>query len=234
MEKVNVLGVNVVTENYHKIIMEVNRMIKTNKKFVIYSVNPKKVMLARQNKNLQKALIQCECPIPDGFQITRLSSKIKNRITGIDLMDKICKSQSKKKGTIFLYGSTEENILLAEASLKKKYPEIQIVGTMDGFTENKIVVDKINESQADILFVGLGSPKQEIWIEKYKNQICPKVIMGVGGSFDVVAGKVKRAPLFMQKHGLEWLYRFLKQPRRMKEIPLYIKYLILVRKEVKK
>ena len=101
-------------------------------------------------------------------------------------------------------------------ALKEKYPNIKIVGTINGYEkDNKKIIDKINKSKADIIFVALGSPKQELWITENMDKLCVKVYQGVGGSFDVFSGNIKRAPKWMQNCGLEWFYRLLKEPKRI-------------------
>ena len=234
MEKVKILDVFVSVTTYNEIIFDIKNAIKNNKKYLIMAINPKKIMLARENKQLKQALDNSTCSIPDGYQIVKSCDKIKSRITGIDLMQKICKEHKKVGAKIFLYGASSESVKLAKQKLKEKYSGIKIVDYIDGYQKDDIVIDKINKSKANIVFVALGSPKQEIWINEHKNEITANIIMGVGGSFDVISGNVKRAPVLFQKLGLEWLYRFIKQPKRMREIPLYINYLKLVRKEVKK
>ena len=215
-----------------EIIEEIDVSLKNNLKYSIMAINPKKIMLAQENKTLKKALNNVTCAIPDGYYVVNQSKNIKERVTGIDLMQKICEEHEKLGIKIFLYGSSKKNLLLTKDVLESKYKNIKIVGYADGY-EKKDIIRAINGSKANIVFVALGSPKQEIWIDNNKHKIYANIVMGVGGSFDVISGSVKRAPEFMQRFGFEWLYRFIKEPRRMREIPIYVKYLYLVKKGIK-
>lgn len=115
-----------------------------------------------------------------------------------------------------MYGAKEEILQKAKEKLIETYPNIQIAGTMNGYQKDKqAVVDAINESKADIVLVAMGSPRQENWIVENMNTVCAKVFQGVGGSFDVVSGTIPRAPQWMQKCGLEWLFRLLREPKRI-------------------
>ena len=114
-----------------------------------------------------------------------------------------------------MYGAKEEVVALAKVKIEEKYPSIQITGYSNGYTKDEDeLVRKINESGAEIIFVALGSPRQELWIRDHMKDLNVKVYQGVGGSFDVFAGNVKRAPSFFRKAGLEWFYRLITDPKR--------------------
>lgn len=131
-------------------------------------------------------------------------------------MQMILELSSEKGYRVFLYGAKPGVAELAADEIRKRFPSINIVGTMDGYEpDEEKVVSAINASGAQVLFVALGSPLQENFITSNMHRLCPNVFEGVGGSFDVFAGNIKRAPLWMQKHGLEWLYRLLRQPQRI-------------------
>lgn len=125
----------------------------------------------------------------------------------------------RKKGyKIYLFGAKEEVVTKVKKLFEDKYPNIQIVGYRNGYFTEKDepeIVKNMAESGADMMFVAFSSPKKEYWVNKYLKQLNIPFVMGVGGSFDVVAGVTDRAPLWMQKHGLEWFYRFIQEPRRM-------------------
>ena len=142
------------------------------------------------------------------------------------MMMKLCEEASKRGKPIFLYGGKPGVADAAKAKLESLFPSIKIVGTQDGYEKNEQkVIDRINEAQPDLLFVAMGSPKQENWINANRDQLHPTIYQGVGGSFDVLAGTVKRAPEIFQKFGLEWFYRLLKEPKRIKRqiaLPLFL------------
>ena len=127
-----------------------------------------------------------------------------------------------------MYGAKEETIKKAKENLEIKFPNIQIVGTINGYEkDNDKIIKAINKSKADIVFVALGSPKQEYWITENMNKVNAKIFQGVGGSFDVFSGNIKRAPKWMQKIGLEWLYRLIKEPKRIFRQIKLVKFLWL-------
>jgi N-acetylglucosaminyldiphosphoundecaprenol N-acetyl-beta-D-mannosaminyltransferase len=168
--------------------------------------------------------------IPDGIGVILASKfkggQIRERVTGIDMMLKLCETAAKHEKKIFLYGGKPGRADEAKVKLEEMYPGIQIAGTLHGYEKDQQVVrDAINQSQADIIFVAMGSPAQENWIIANKEVLHPSVYQGVGGSFDVISGKIERAPESFQKLGLEWLYRLMKEPWRIKRqavLPLFL------------
>jgi N-acetylglucosaminyldiphosphoundecaprenol N-acetyl-beta-D-mannosaminyltransferase len=146
---------------------------------------------------------------------------LKERVSGIDLMEKICQKSTQENLKIFLLGAKEGVAEKTKEMLLKKYSDIQITGLYAGSPkeEEKIIIDKINRSEAQILFVAYGAPFQELWIARNLKKLHDiKLAMGVGGSFDFIAKIRKRAPEWMRKIGLEWIYRLLQQPSRLKRI----------------
>lgn len=226
-------GVNINAIDVPKFISEILEDIKSEKQRCIVAINPEKLMIAREDVKLKSLLNSFDYKVPDGMGVV-LASKIKkgcikNRFTGIDCMDIICNQSRTINAKIFLYGAKPNVVNNAKIKLEAKYPGINIVGVLDGYQEdNDSIIDIINKSKADILFVALGSPKQEYWIENNKNKLNVKILQGVGGSFDVISGKVKRAPKWMQRIGLEWFYRLIKQPNRVWRQLAIVKFLYLV------
>ncbi|MCA9407121.1 MAG: WecB/TagA/CpsF family glycosyltransferase [Candidatus Omnitrophica bacterium] len=185
-------------------------------------INVAKLVMMQKDGNLREAVNSCRLINCDGAGILwaarLLGFKIPERVAGIDLMLNLVKLAAEKKFRIFLLGATKEICLRVEHKFQQQYPGIQIVGCQDGYfkkEEELTVVEKIKDSCAEILFVALPSPKKEIFLNKYIQQMQVPFVMGVGGSFDVVAGKVKRAPKWMQDFGLEWFYRMISEPGRM-------------------
>lgn len=150
-----------------------------------------------------------------------IHSELRERVTGADLMQEICKESGNLKLKIFLLGAADGVAEKVKTILEEKYPKIQIVGTHVGkanSNENE-GIKKINKSQADILFVAYGAPAQEFWINKNIKKLKNiKLAIGIGGTFDYIAGVRKRSPQWMQKLGLEWLYRLIQQPKRIRRI----------------
>lgn len=231
MKKENVLGVNVCITDYEEILKYIDIDIINNKKSFVVAINPEKVMKARKNESLKNIINNANYQIADGIGIVYASKlrngKINKRITGIDLMDKICSLASNKNYSIFLYGSHNDTLIETERALREKYKSLNIVGKISGYgnVDNKII-KVINKKNPDILFVALGSPKQEYFINNNMEKLNCKIFMGVGGSFDVISGNIKRAPVWMQNKGLEWLFRLIQNPKRIvrqiKLIPFFI------------
>ncbi|MGE7664346.1 WecB/TagA/CpsF family glycosyltransferase [Ureibacillus composti] len=228
--KEKVLGIQVNTENYDELIPKVFERIETKEKSLIVAINPEKIIKAKEDPSLKKLLNEAEFQIPDGIGVI-LASKIQkgqitSRVTGVDMMLRLCQEAAKRKKPIFLYGGKPGVADKAAEKLREIYPGIVIAGTQDGYEkdQNK-VIEKINEAKPDLLFVAMGSPKQENWINANRDQLHPTIYQGVGGSFDVLAGTVKRAPEAFQKMGMEWFYRLMKEPKRLKRqlaLPLFL------------
>lgn len=228
--KETVLGIKVNTENYDQLIPKVFERIETKEKSLIVAINPEKIIKAKNDQALKKLLNEAEFQIPDGIGVI-LASKIQkgnitSRVTGVDMMMRLCEEAAKRQKPIFLYGGKPGVADKAAEKLKETYPNIIISGTQDGYEkDNSKVIEKINEAKPDLLFVAMGSPKQENWINENRDSLHPTIYQGVGGSFDVLAGTVKRAPEAFQKIGMEWFYRLMKEPKRLKRqlaLPLFL------------
>ena len=219
--KETILGVQVNTENYDELIPKVFRNIEDKKKSLVVAINPEKLMKAKEDPGLKALLNRAEFQIPDGIGVI-IASKLKkgsisSRITGIDMMDRIVREAARTGRAVFLYGAKPGVANKAAQQLKQTYPDLIVAGTQDGYeSDTSKVLETINKAKPDILFVAMGSPKQEQWIEQHRDNLYPTLYQGVGGSFDVLAGNVKRAPAAFQKMGAEWLYRLLKEPSRLK------------------
>ena len=185
-------------------------------------INASKVNLMEKDVKLRDIVNTCPLINADGASIVwaakKLGVPVTERVTGIDLFQNLVKLASDKDYKIYLFGAKEEVVTKVKAIFEKQYPNLRIVGYRNGYfteaDEPEIVAD-MAASGADMMFVAFSSPKKEYWVNKYLNQMNIPFVMGVGGSFDVVAGVTDRAPVWMQNHGLEWFYRFIQEPRRM-------------------
>jgi N-acetylglucosaminyldiphosphoundecaprenol N-acetyl-beta-D-mannosaminyltransferase len=180
------------------------------------------VVNAQKDMELKESIVNCDIINADGQAIVWASrlfnTPLPERVAGIDLMESLVKLSAKKKYKIFFLGAKEEIVNTVVNFYSNEYGKDIIAGYRNGYfkkEEEQNVARQISDSNADILFVAMSSPKKEIFLNTYKDLIQTPFIMGVGGSFDVVAGHVKRAPLWMQKSGLEWFYRVIQEPRRM-------------------
>jgi N-acetylglucosaminyldiphosphoundecaprenol N-acetyl-beta-D-mannosaminyltransferase len=188
----------------------------------IFAINPEKVMKARHDPWLLDQIRGATLLIPDGIGVVwagrMLGRAALERVPGADLMIAICERAAQKGYKVFLYGAAPETNALARTALEQRFPGIRIVGNRHGYVdqaEMPTLVDDINASGAQILFVALGSPRQELWMAHHLSDLKVKVCQGVGGTFDVIAGTVRRAPASWRATNLEWAYRLLKDPRRL-------------------
>jgi len=233
MEKESILGFNVCTQNVEKLQDNIFNDYKNNNQLFVVNINPEIITTNYKNKELKDIFNQQKYQIPDGAGVVwaskRKKGNIKKRITGIDLMMKICDKSQEYSPRIFLYGGKEKIAKKAADELKLQYPQINIAGTCNGYEDENKVIDKIQKSNADILFVGIGSPKQEEFIIKNKDKLKNvKILMPVGGSFDVISKTKKRAPKCIIKMNLEWLYRLVQEPKRILRQIKLIKFIFMV------
>lgn len=234
--KENFLGVDVCNQTYEQITSSLLNDIEKNKKSFIVAINPEKIMKAQEDASLKELLNKADYQIPDGIGViiaSRLKGgKIRKRVTGIDMMLALCEAAGKHGKKVFLYGAKPGRAEEAKQKLEERYPGLQIVGTLDGYVKDEALIEKtINDANPDIIFVAKGSPAQEYWIVDHMHHLAPKVYQGVGGSFDVISGHIKRAPAGFQRLGLEWLYRLIKEPWRWKRQLLLPKFILKAIKE---
>lgn len=238
MHKESVLGFDVCTYDKQTLIQNIFKDYQKENQIFIVNVNPEIVVSNYNNQELRKSLNQQKYQIPDGTGIVWASKKkkgnIKERIAGIELMQSICEKSQEYSAKVFLYGAKKENVEKAKQELEKTYSKINIVGICNGYEEENVAVSKIQKAKPDIVFVGLGTPKQEKFIlNNMKNLKDVKIIMPVGGSFDVIGKTKKRAPKWMIKCNIEWLYRLFQEPRRVFRQVKLIKFIYLVLKNKK-
>lgn len=223
---------------YKNSISDAVKYIENYNKVHIISGNPEVLYSALENdKLLNNFNSENSFIIPDGvgIQIAAkfLKTPIKEKIAGIDLMHRIIEKCEKEGKSIYLLGASSESLNSCVANIIMKYPNIIIAGYRNGYfdsNEEEKVVEEIKKSNPYCLFVAMGCPRQERFIIKHMKELNCKIFMGVGGSFDVIGEKVKRAPKWMIKIGLEWLYRVVKEPWRIKRLSNIPKFLILVYK----
>lgn len=240
MSKIKIFGINIDNLTLEETTKKIIKSIENQQFIVREDLNAAKVVWLMKDIKLLEAIKNAEIINADGQSIvfaSRFFNKpLKERVTGIDLMENLIKKANNEKLKIFFLGATDDIIKKVVTKYASEYsPEI-IAGYRNGYfsqNEETQIIQEIKSCKVDILFIGMGSPAKEFFINKYRNKLKIPFIMGVGGSFDVVAGKVSRAPLWMQHTGLEWFYRFLQEPRRMWKRYLYTNsmFLWLVLKE---
>ena len=236
MKKINkeqIMGFDVCTVNKDKIIKNIFIDYQKGEQLFIVNINPEIVINNYKNNYIKNIFNKQKYQIPDGIGIVYASKinkgKIKERITGIDLMQDICKESIKHDSKIYLFGSKPGIASKASKELKNKYKRLNIVGCSDGYGDEKTVVENIRKTKADIVFVGLGSPKQEDFIIRNMQTLSNvKIFVPVGGSFDVISNTLKRAPQKMIDLNLEWLYRLLQEPKRIFRQLNLVKFILLI------
>ena len=229
----NILGFNVSSLSKEEIIQELSKDIKNNKQNIIFNVNPIIISNFYNNQKVIDEFNKEKYQIPDGVGIVFASKMkdgaIKNRIPGIEFFEEVCNLASKKKLKVFLYGGIDGVAEQAKEYLKEDYKNIKAINTINGFVSEKQALKEIIAFKPDILFVALGSPKQEEFIINNKLKLKNiKVIMPVGGTLDIISGNVKRAPEAFMKLNLEWLYRMIKEPRRIKVNKSLLTFIFMV------
>lgn len=204
-------------------------------------VNAAKLVHMQTDTELYQSVVASDIINADGMAVVWASELLGNplpeRVSGVDLMQELVLLAAEKKYKIFFFGGKEEVVSEVVRKYTSIFGEEIIAGYRNGYfnKEQEVdIADQIASSKADILFVAISSPTKEIFLNTYKEQLKVPFIMGVGGSFDVVAGKVKRAPVWMQNSGLEWFYRFLQEPGRMwkrylKTNTLFLYYILIER-----
>lgn len=208
--------------NMQQTINYVEQIILEKKPVQHVVINASKVNLMEKDPRLAEIVNKCPLINVDGASIVwaakKLGVPLKERVTGCDLFQELIAVAAEKKYKVFLFGAKEEVVTKVKELYEKQYPDIQIVGYRNGYftkEDEPEIVKQIHDSGADMMFVAFSSPKKEYWINKYLHEMDVPFVMGVGGSFDVVAGVTERAPIWFQEHGLEWFYRFIQEPRRM-------------------
>lgn len=221
MQRINFLGAPMDSASMTDTVCLISKRIKTHHFTQHVVVNVAKLVNMRKDDQLKRSVTECDIINIDGMGVVLgarfLGHDVCQRVAGIDLFHELLKMSADEQFPVFLLGARQEIVSKTAQAVQEKYPTLPLAGYHDGYfwDDEQAVVDKIKASGARLLFVAITSPKKENFINKWKEELGVDFVMGVGGTFDVVAGKVKRAPLWMQKYGLEWLYRIIQEPRRM-------------------
>lgn len=253
MSRIKFLNIEVDNLTMDETINKINELILMKKNSYVVTPNVDHIVKLEHDKEFKEVYDNADLILTDGkplIWISKMSqNQIKEKVSGSDLFPKVCALAQKKRYKIFLLGAKEGVANKAAENLKKKYSNLNVVGTYSpsyGFEKKEDEVEKIisiiNKAKPDILAVGLGAPKQEKFIYKYKDRLNVPISLAIGATIDFEAGNVKRAPKIMQNIGLEWFYRLVKDPKRlakryliddMKIIKIIIKYRHKKRKVMK-
>ncbi len=237
-ERANILNVQVSRFDLNETMQQFSHAIENGKKLRVAVTPVNCILWARKNDRLKSLYNSADIVTADGVPVVwaskLLNTPIRGRVTGLDLLPEFSAVASENGYSFFFLGAAEGVADQLSDVLKKINPDLQVAGTYSPpFTEkfsdseNQKMIDRINRSGADVLWVSLTAPKQDFWIAEHFDQLNISVAVGVGAAFDVVAGNIQRSPAWMQKSGLEWLYRLMKEPARLSrrylvEAPLFI------------
>ncbi len=218
----NILGVTIHALSQRQVLDYLaETALKQGRQQVVATANAEMVMLAKEDAAFGALLAAADLVVPDGAGVVwaarHQGNPVPERVPGVDLTQALLAYASKNGKKVFFFGAAPGVAEEAARRACKRFPGLVVAGTRDGYfsaADSPRIVAMINESGADLLFVALGVPKQEQWIQANRAALAPRVVMGVGGTLDVMAGRVKRAPVWMQRTSLEWLYRLLCQPSR--------------------
>ncbi|MBO1624137.1 WecB/TagA/CpsF family glycosyltransferase [Bacillus arachidis] len=225
VQTVDILGVPFSTMTMEETIQYIMKQLEAERThtFQVVTANPEIVMCAKKDPSFYQTLLKTDLITPDGIGVVKasgmLGTPLKERVAGFDLMSDLFEALSKenKPVSVFLLGAKPHVVKGAADHLTKTYSAVSIVGTQDGYfkqEEEEDIISRIQETKPDILLVALGFPRQENFIQNNKHRLQAKVAVGVGGSLDVWAGEVKRAPKWIQSIHLEWFYRLCSNPTR--------------------
>ncbi len=236
-KRIEIMSVEFTTENETELIALIDERIKANKKTTIFTPNPQMLIKSKKDPELLSLLRHADINIPDGIGIVAasriLKKPIQKRISGIDLGEKILELATERGYSVFLLGGKPLIADLAAENIRKKFQAINICGTHHGYFQSSKKDElwgRIAAADPDIIFVCLGFPLQEKWIiENLPSLPSVKLAVGLGGSLDVWSGRIKRAPEFVQHVGMEWLWRAIREPKRLKifiDIPIFMKEIL--------
>lgn len=225
-EKVNIMDVPINKVTMEEATNKVVTYLSGDGKHTVFTPNPEIIMEAQEDDEFMKILQEADLVVADGIGVVLASKilkveKLPERVGGYDLMQSVLGEIKDKDTRVYFLGSKPGVAKIAAKNMMKTYPGINIVGARDGYFKEEDeagIIKEIRDLEVDLLLVGLGAPRQEKWIYDNIDELGIKVGAGVGGSLDVMAGTVKRAPKVFQKLGLEWFYRLITNPRRAKRM----------------
>ena len=221
-ERIRLLGVEVDNLDMEETLEQVGQFVRSGRPHQHVAVNVDKVVKANADPALARHIAACELINADGMPVVwasrLLGRPLKERVAGIDLFHRLLARAEASGWRVYFLGARGEVLEQVLRRVRREHPRLAIAGARDGYwetAEEPAVVQQIRSAQAQILFVAISSPKKELFLGRHREVLQIPFAMGVGGSFDVYAGRVRRAPRWMQASGLEWFYRFLQEPRRM-------------------
>ena len=234
-DKINILGVKVDPVTMSQAVSRVQDYMDARQNVLIATANAEMIMRATHDKELQDILNDAALVVPDGagtvWAAHHMGHDMPERVAGFDLAQELMRIAPHKKWRIFFFGSAPGVAEKAKTKAEALYPGIEIVGVRNGYfsaADEPEIIEEIKAAKPDLLLAALGVPKQEKWLYQHKAELGVPVSIGVGGTLDVMAGVMKRAPLWMQKAKLEWLFRGMLQPKRAGRLMALPKFVLKV------
>ena len=228
--RIDVLGVGFDSLTIEEAVTRAKALMTERRASYVVTPNPEIVMACRERLETMQAVNAADLVLPDGIGVIYgariLGTPLKTKLPGIDFIQALMADMAKEGKSVFLLGAKPGVAEAAAEKLKAQYPGLAVVGTQDGyFKDDAPVVEAVNAARPDLLLVCLGAPKQELWMQRNQSLLNVGLMAGLGGSLDVFAGNVRRAPKAFQRLGLEWLYRLMKEPKRigrMMKLPKFL------------
>ncbi|PAA16610.1 glycosyltransferase [Pseudomonas fragi] len=239
MHRIEVLGCPMDVASMDQTVEKIHHSVAAGHFTQHVVVNVAKLVNMRDDSQLSESVRSCDIINIDGMGVVLgarfLGHSVPERVAGVDLFHELLKMSAANHFSVFLLGATDDVVSTATSKVKALYPGLKVAGYHHGYfwDDEAALVEKVRASGAKLLFVAITSPKKENFINRWRDQLGVDFVMGVGGTFDVVAGKVKRAPQWMQRYGLEWLYRVIQEPGRMwkRYLTTNLKFALLLIKE---
>jgi len=230
-DAVTLFGVQVSKMNMAQTVAYLTDAVRERRPTQVVTANPIMFMTGFENDSFMRMLKNADLVVPDGAGLVwaagRLGKPVAERVAGYDLVQELFRVGAAEGWSVYLLGTSQELIEAARGRIEAAYPGLRIVGCRNGYfgpDEDEAVVRSVAEASPDLLLVGRSTLTQDPWIAKYRDRLNAAVMIGVGGSFDVMSGKLKRAPRWMQRMKLEWLYRLLQEPTRWKRMLVLPKF----------
>ena len=228
--RIDVMGVGFDSLTIEEAVAKAKTLMAERRAAYVVTPNPEIVMVCREQPEAMEAVQAADLVLPDGIGVIYgariLGTPLKTKLPGIDFIQALMADMAKEGKSVFLLGAKPGVAEAAAEKLKAQYPGLAVVGTQDGyFKDDAPVVEAVNAARPDLLLVCLGAPKQELWMQRNQSLLNVGLMAGLGGSLDVFAGNVRRAPKAFQRLGLEWLYRLMKEPKRigrMMKLPKFL------------
>ena len=222
IEEINIFSIKINPLRRPEFLSIIENSIKSGRQIAQFGVNSATINDIVRNVDFRFTINNADLIHIDGMSVVwalrSFGYDVPERVATPDLADDILAMADRNGMSIFLFGAKESTLLLCRQNIEMKFPNLRISGSRNGYykpEEEKDIFDLINNSKPDILLLGMSSPKKELFFESYRHKLDARYILGVGGYFDIMSGIIKRAPLWMQDTGLEWLYRLLQEPRRL-------------------